>query len=344
MITAAGIGLAALLAWQAVPDRNAGQVARDNFAALPAHAGRLGTGRTGAAAGGQCRPKSLAADDYHSVMPARAATEPQVGLFMAWYAGSEPGRCAQPRDLPARGGMGNRLAGTLRHRRGYRLATPFDINRAIIQQGDVRMMVYYWFQQGERRVAWDFAAKYYLMVDGITTGSTDGALVRLTTLITPRKRAAAEARLQDLLVAMMPQLPRFIPGIPRPDPLSACAPASPGMPCRASRGAGGPSRPTRRAIRPPAHRHPSPAASRAPPRRSRAQASGDRRLDHRVAGGDAQDVARLFLQVVIGQGIGLDHLAQHGAEHPPGGGGAGFAVQHLDRDAPLILPPAMLAR
>jgi ABC-type multidrug transport system fused ATPase/permease subunit len=29
------------------------------------------------------------------------------------------------------------------------------------------MMVYYWFQQGERRIAWDFAAKFYLMVDGI---------------------------------------------------------------------------------------------------------------------------------------------------------------------------------
>jgi hypothetical protein len=32
------------------------------------------------------------------------------------------------------------------------------------------MMVYYWFQQGERRIAWDFAAKFYLMVDGIRPG------------------------------------------------------------------------------------------------------------------------------------------------------------------------------
>jgi hypothetical protein len=46
--------------------------------------------------------------------------------------------------------------------------TPFNINRAIIQHGETRMMVYYWFQQGERRIAWDFAAKFYLMVDGIT--------------------------------------------------------------------------------------------------------------------------------------------------------------------------------
>jgi EpsI family protein len=44
--------------------------------------------------------------------------------------------------------------------------TPFNINRAIIQQNDTRMMVYYWFQQGERRIAWDFAAKFYLLIDG----------------------------------------------------------------------------------------------------------------------------------------------------------------------------------
>ena len=58
--------------------------------------------------------------------------------------------------------------------------SPFQINRAIIQKGESRMMVYYWFEQKGRRVAWDIAAKFYLMVDGITTGRTDGGLVRLT--------------------------------------------------------------------------------------------------------------------------------------------------------------------
>jgi EpsI family protein len=86
------------------------------------------------------------------------------------------------------------------------------INRAIIQQGTTRMMVYYWFQQGERRVAWDMAAKFWLLVDGITTGSTDGATVRLTTLIRGDETDAdAEARLQSVLTELMEPLPRFIP-------------------------------------------------------------------------------------------------------------------------------------
>jgi EpsI family protein len=91
--------------------------------------------------------------------------------------------------------------------------TPFAINRAIIQQGDARMMVYYWFQQKDRRIAWDFAAKFWLMVDGIRTGRTDGALVRLTTPIGPGESDAdAEARLQNVLAEALPHLPRFIPG------------------------------------------------------------------------------------------------------------------------------------
>ena len=75
------------------------------------------------------------------------------------------------------------------------------------------MMVYYWFDQKGRRIAWDFAAKMYLLLDGIMTSRKDGALVRLTTLIRPGESdAAAAARLDEMLLALQPVLPRFIPG------------------------------------------------------------------------------------------------------------------------------------
>ena len=75
------------------------------------------------------------------------------------------------------------------------------------------MMVYYWFEQKGRKVAWDFAAKLLLVYDGITTGRKDGAIVRLTTLIRPNERdATAAARLEDMVKAVVPTLPRFIPG------------------------------------------------------------------------------------------------------------------------------------
>jgi EpsI family protein len=76
------------------------------------------------------------------------------------------------------------------------------------------MLVYYWFDQHGRRVAWDLAAKLYLLWDGLTIGRTDGALVRLTTPIgRDETEADAEARLQKMLLETTQVLPRFVPGI-----------------------------------------------------------------------------------------------------------------------------------
>jgi hypothetical protein len=89
---------------------------------------------------------------------------------------------------------------------------PFNINRVIIQRQNTRMMVYYWFQHGDRRIAWDFAQKLHLLVDSVRTGHVHGGIVRLTTLISANETEAdAEARLQDMLAQMGGALPRFFP-------------------------------------------------------------------------------------------------------------------------------------
>ena len=93
------------------------------------------------------------------------------------------------------------------------LDAPYHLNRAIIQKGESRMIAYYWFEQKGRHVAWDMAAKFYLLVDGVTTGRTDGALVRLMTPIlrdeTPEQ---AEERLKSVFLETVEILPRFVPG------------------------------------------------------------------------------------------------------------------------------------
>ena len=76
------------------------------------------------------------------------------------------------------------------------------------------MLVYYLFEQKSRKIAWDMAAKFWLLMDGVRTGRTDGALVRLTTPIDADETdAAADARLMDVLRSVDPALPRFIPGV-----------------------------------------------------------------------------------------------------------------------------------
>ena len=142
----------------------------------------------------------------------RASAAASVGLFIAWYADQTEGGVHSPEVCLPGGGW--EIAWLERTDITERLgdSTPFNLNRAIIQKGETRMMVYYWFQQRERRIAWDMSAKFWLMMDGITAGRTDGALVRLTTPILPDETdAEAEARLFEVLQTLEEPLPRFIP-------------------------------------------------------------------------------------------------------------------------------------
>jgi exosortase D (VPLPA-CTERM-specific) len=202
---------AGALAWQAMPERGAAAIAREDFRAFPRE---LGDWRQEGPAGvlSEDVARTLAADDYHDVTFVRGADEPSVSLFMAWYRDQSQGGVHSPEICLPGGGweiawlQRTDVAGSLGS------VTPYNINRAIIQRGETRMMVYYWFEQKGRHIAWDFAAKYWLMVDGIRTGRTDGALVRLTTpILRGEGDEAAEARLKSMLVELQAPLPRFIP-------------------------------------------------------------------------------------------------------------------------------------
>ena len=156
--------------------------------------------------------RALGADDYHWADYFSPGQPAQVDLFMAWYADQSKGGVHSPEIcLP---GAGWEISELERVDIGPEIgwSGPFEINRAIIQKGFTRLMVYYWFDQRGRKVAWDFEAKALLLYDGITTGRTDGALVRLTTpLLEGEDPATAEARLRDLMLPMLKSLPQFIP-------------------------------------------------------------------------------------------------------------------------------------
>ena len=212
MITTAALMVGASLAWQAAPERGATAIDRDPFAIFPRDLGdwrQLGAPHildAGVA-------ETLAADDYRSVTLQNNGAEATVELFMAWYADQSQGGVHSPEICLPGGGW--EIAwlerSDLTQEMGWE--RPFMVNRAIIQKGETRMMVFYWFEQKGRKIAWDMAAKYWLLVDGVKTGRTDGALVRLTTPILPTESdAAAEVRLMDVLRQTMEPLPRFIPG------------------------------------------------------------------------------------------------------------------------------------
>lgn len=211
LISTALVFVLAAGAWQMMPERGEQAPVRDSFAVFPR---QLGDWRQ---QGSQqiLTPgveRALAADDYLQIDLQLDTLTPQVGLFIAWYDDQSKDGVHSPEIcLPSAGWEIAWLERTdITEKMGSDL--PFNINRAIIQKGEARMMVYYWFEQKGRRIAWDFAAKYRLMVDGIQTGRTDGALVRLTTVLRPGERdAAAEERLHSVLDNLLGVLPRFTP-------------------------------------------------------------------------------------------------------------------------------------
>ncbi len=211
LITASGVIIAATAVFLSLPDRGTIRVERETFTTFPRSLGSWE----------QSGPRVilepgvadvLGADDYHQVeLVSPNATAP-VNFFSAWYYDQSSGGVHSPEICLPGGGWEIAWLERTDVTQLLNSDTPYNINRAIIQKGETRMMVYYWFEQKGRHIAWDFAAKLWLMVDGIKTGRTDGALVRLTTPIRPNETdAEAEARLNDVLIQVQGPLNRFIP-------------------------------------------------------------------------------------------------------------------------------------
>lgn len=212
MIVAALMVVAAGLAWQMVPERGLIQIEREPFSLFPRQLGdwrQVGPNKLLEAS----VARVLAADDYHSISLSKPGAGADVGLFIAWYADQSQGDgIHSPEVCLPNAGWEIAWLERVDISKQLQLETDFEINRVIIQKGETRMLVYYWFEQRGRRLAWDVAAKIYLILDGAKSGRTDGALVRLTTPIgRTESDSDAETRLNEVLEEVIIPLPRFVP-------------------------------------------------------------------------------------------------------------------------------------
>jgi EpsI family protein len=87
---------------------------------------------------------------------------------------------------------------------------PFEANRYIIQNGDVRQLLIYWYQGRGRAVASEYWGKIYTVVDSVKLRRSDGAMVRVLVPI-QKSEADALALASDLAAQVSPALPNFIP-------------------------------------------------------------------------------------------------------------------------------------
>ena len=88
----------------------------------------------------------------------------------------------------------------------------FQFNRAIVQLGSRRQVVYYWFQERGRHLTSEYAARWYLFWDALTRHRTDGALIRFVAALPPgASEAAVDARMMKLAASIEPTLSRYVP-------------------------------------------------------------------------------------------------------------------------------------
>ncbi len=155
----------------------------------------------------------LAADDYLASSFASAESRARVDLFLAYYFKQTEGQGIHSPEvcIPAAGWEIAKIETVTIDRPNSGWA-PFTANRAIIEKGTDRRLVYFWFELHGERVANDFVAKMISIRDSVLIDRTDGALVRLMTpILTDEGEADAEARLGRFMDLSLSKLPAYIP-------------------------------------------------------------------------------------------------------------------------------------
>jgi EpsI family protein len=89
---------------------------------------------------------------------------------------------------------------------------PIEVNRYIIQRGDNKSLVLYWYQSRDRAVASEYKAKLYTMLDAVKDNRTDTALVRVVIGLGPNaSNEQALATAEDFIRSFYAPLRQFLP-------------------------------------------------------------------------------------------------------------------------------------
>ncbi len=152
----------------------------------------------------------LGADDS-IVVDFKTPDGDQLNLYMAYLDAQRDGRSwHSPRQCIPGGGWKITRHDVVKARSGDDRA--FNYNRMIIENGDHRQLVYYWYDQRGRKVANEFVMKFWLIVDAVIRKRSDGAMVRLITPVSRDMRIEeADAKLQAMTRRIETFLPAYVP-------------------------------------------------------------------------------------------------------------------------------------
>ena len=193
----------------AIPEKAEIEPVRKEFVEFPVE---LGAWKGRAEILEQVYIDALKFSDYVMYYYEREGDKGSVNFYSAYYASQKKGASAHsPRSCIPGGGW--QIASLKSH------FIPnvsvgdqqLKVNRLVIQKGEYKQLVYYWFQQRGRIITNEYLMKWYLFWDSITKNRTDGALMRLTTSLEPGQDiSVADERLENFSKHISPLIPEYV--------------------------------------------------------------------------------------------------------------------------------------
>jgi EpsI family protein len=138
----------------------------------------------------------------------------EINFYVAYYESQRKGESihSPATCLPGSGWSFNQ-SGTVKITGVPGKHGTYEVNRALMELGRNREIIYYWFPVRGRILNNAYQLKIYNFWDALTNQRTDGALVRLITPVYGDENSAdAEKRLQNFVRDVAPVLEEFIPG------------------------------------------------------------------------------------------------------------------------------------
>lgn len=150
--------------------------------------------------------KDLTLSDYFLADYKTKKDFDNINLYIAYYASQEIGSAAHsPATCVPGGGWKIDSINDIDLPEIDHNGAPLTVSRMVISLGSAKQVMYYWFEGRGRNITSQIAAKWYLMIDSLISGRSDGALVRVTTpLDMTEEESAADERLKAFLIESYP--------------------------------------------------------------------------------------------------------------------------------------------
>ena len=136
-----------------------------------------------------------------------------VNLYVAYYRSQRKGQSAHsPQSCLPGGGWEISSFKRMALPESSGMVRPLHVNRALIQKDSQKQIVLYWFKQRDRILSNEYLVKFYLFWDALSRGRTDGALVRIASLVGPGETEdIVDQRLLQFVATIDPELARYVP-------------------------------------------------------------------------------------------------------------------------------------